>query len=54
MRHQPDKLELRIKECEHLFQKEEYILVPDAEYIARRELMRFGFDRDAAWIVDRT
>jgi hypothetical protein len=44
----PDKLELRIKEGEYLFQTQEYIPVPDAEYVARRDLMKFGFDRDAS------
>src|SRR5262249_10339900 len=43
----PDKLEFKIKEGERLFQTQEYILVPDAEFIARqRELGRFPFDRD--------
>jgi hypothetical protein len=47
MRHQPDKLEMKIKDGERLFQTQEYVLVPDAEYIRRqRELMKFGFDRD--------
>jgi hypothetical protein len=42
----PDKLEGKVKEGERLFHTQEYVLVPDAEYIARRELARFGFDRD--------
>lgn len=44
----PEKLEFKIKEGERLFQTEEYILVSDAEYIAHRDLLKFGFDRDAA------
>src|SRR5438094_2089397 len=44
----PDKLELKIKEGERLFQTKEYVLVPDGEYIARRELVKFGFDRDTS------
>jgi hypothetical protein len=45
----PDKLEAKIKDGERLFQTQEYLLVPDAEYIGRqRELMKFGFDRDAS------
>src|SRR5882762_189527 len=44
----PDKLEFRIKEGERLFQTNEYVLVPDGEYIARRELVKFGFDRDTS------
>ena len=45
----PDKLEMKIKEGERLFQTQEYLLVPDGEYIGRqRELMKFGFDRDPA------
>src|SRR2546430_3500281 len=44
----PDKLELKSKEGERLFQTKEYVLVPDGEYIARRELVKFGFDRDTS------
>ena len=45
----PDKLEMKIKDGERLFQTQEYVLVPDAEYVGRqRELMKFGFDRDPA------
>lgn len=44
----PDKLEMKIKEGERLFQTEEYVLVPDAEYVTRRDLAKFGFDRDPA------
>ena len=45
----PDKLEIKIKDGERLFQTQEYVLVPDAEYVGRqRELMKFGFDRDTA------
>src|SRR5579859_4304068 len=44
----PDKLEIKIKEGERLFQTEEYILVSDAEYMARRDLAKFGFGRDTA------
>lgn len=44
----PDKLEMKIKNGEGLFQTQEYVLVPDFEYIGRqRELMKFGFDRDS-------
>ncbi len=43
----PDKLELKIKEGERLFQTQEYVLVPDTEFITRqRELGRFPFGRD--------
>jgi len=42
----PDKLELRIKEGERQFQTQEYVLIPDTEYVARRELVKLGFDRD--------
>src|SRR3984893_10172684 len=36
----PDKLEMKIKDGERLFHTQEYILVPDTEYIGRqRELM---------------
>jgi hypothetical protein len=42
----PDKLEMKIKEGERLFQTQEYAVVPDAEFVTRRELMKFGFDRD--------
>ena len=44
----PDKLELKIKEGERLFQTQEYVLIPDGEYMARRELAKLGFDRDAS------
>lgn len=44
----PDKLEMKIKDGERLFQTQEYVLVPDAEYVTRRELAKFGFDRDPA------
>ncbi len=44
----PEKLEFKIKEGERLFQTEEYILVSDAEYIVRRDLLKFGFDREAS------
>ena len=44
----PEKLELKIKEGERLLQTEEYILVSDAEYIARRDLLKFEFDRDTS------
>ena len=44
----PDKLELKIKEGERLFQTKEYVLVLDGEYIVRRELVKFGFDRDTS------
>jgi hypothetical protein len=45
----PDKLEMKIKDGERLFLTQEYVLVPDAEYIGRqRELLKFGFDRDAS------
>jgi len=43
----PDKLEMKIKEGERLFQSEEYILVTDADYVAHRELTRFAFEKDA-------
>jgi hypothetical protein len=44
----PEKLEMKIREGERLFQTEEYVLVSDAEYIARRDLLKFGFDRDTS------
>jgi hypothetical protein len=45
----PDKLEMKIKDGERLFRTQEYVLVPDAEYIGRqRELTKFGLDRDAS------
>lgn len=44
----PDRLEMKIKEGERRFQTQEYVLVPDAEFVTRRELVRFGFDRDAS------
>ena len=42
----PDKLEMRIKEGERLFQTTEYILVSEPDYFARRELARFPFEKD--------
>jgi hypothetical protein len=44
----PDKLECKIKEGERLFQTQEYLLVPDAEFVARRDLAKFAFTRDWA------
>ena len=45
----PDKLEMKIKEGERLYQTEEYVLVTDSEYMAHhRELTRFPFQRDSA------
>jgi hypothetical protein len=44
----PDKLEMKIKEGERLFQTEEYVLVSDAEYMARRDLTKYEFGRDPA------
>jgi hypothetical protein len=44
----PDKLEMKIKEGEQLFQTEEYVLVSDAEYMARRDLTKYEFGRDPA------
>jgi hypothetical protein len=45
----PEKLELKIKEGERLFQTEEYILLADNEYLARqKELLKFPFARDNA------
>jgi hypothetical protein len=45
----PDKMELKIKAGERHFETQEYVLVPDAEYIGRqRELMKFGFEWDPA------
>jgi hypothetical protein len=43
----PDKLEMKIKEGEQLFQTEEYVLVSDAEYMAR-DLTKYQFERDPA------
>ena len=42
----PDKLEMRIKEGERLFQTEEYILVSEPDYFARRELALYPFEKD--------
>jgi len=44
----PDKLEQKIKEGERLFQTQEYVLMPDGDYVGKRELAKFGFDRDPA------
>jgi hypothetical protein len=41
-----DKLEMRIKEGERLFQTEEYVLVSEPDYFARRELARYPFEKD--------
>lgn len=35
---------MKIKEGEPLFQTQEYVLVPDSEYFARRGLVKFLFD----------
>ncbi len=42
----PEKLEMKIKEGERLFQTQEYVLVRDTEVVNRRDLTNFGFDRD--------
>ena len=44
----PEKLEMKIKEGERLFQTQEYVLVPDTEVVNRRDLTNFGFERDPA------
>jgi len=42
----PDKLELRIKEGERLFQTAEYALVPVPEFLPRVDLAKFPFAKD--------
>ncbi|MCC6589074.1 MAG: TraM recognition domain-containing protein [Bryobacterales bacterium] len=42
----PEKLEMKIREGERLFQTEEYILVSEANYVAHRELARYQFEKD--------
>jgi hypothetical protein len=42
----PDKLELKIKEGERLFQTAEYALVPVAEFLPRVDLAKFPFEKD--------
>ena len=42
----PDKLEMRIREGEQLFRTEEYVLVSEPDYFARRELARYPFEKD--------
>ncbi len=45
----PEKLEMRIKEGERLYQTEEYILLTDGDYMGHhRELNWFPFQRDSA------
>jgi hypothetical protein len=44
----PDKLEMKIKEGERLFETEEHVLISDAEYVGHRELTKFPFQKDAA------
>jgi hypothetical protein len=44
----PDKLEMRIKEGERLYQTEEYVLVADADYVPHRELTKLPFQKDSA------
>jgi len=40
---------MKIKDAERQIQTQEYVLVPDCEYIGRqREHMKFAFDRDAS------
>ena len=39
----PEKLEMKIKEGERLYQTEEYVLVRDAEFVVHRELARYAF-----------
>jgi hypothetical protein len=43
----PEKLEMKIKEGERLFQTEEYVLVSDAEFVGHRELAKFPFQKDS-------
>lgn len=43
----PEKLEMRIREGERMFQTEEYILVSETNYIAHRDLAKFPFEKDA-------
>jgi len=44
----PDKLEMKIKEGERLYQTEEYVLVPDPEFVAHRDLTKFSFHKEGA------
>ncbi len=44
----PDKLEQKIRDGERLFQSQEHVLMPDGDYVGKRELVKFGFDRDPA------
>lgn len=43
----PEKLEMRIREGERMFQTEEYILVSETNYVAHRDLAKFPFEKDA-------
>lgn len=42
----PERLEMRIKEGERLFQTEEYILVSETNYVAHRDLAKYPFEKD--------
>jgi len=44
----PDKLEMKIKDGEQLFQTQKYILVLEPNTSQRGELVKFAFDRDAS------
>ncbi len=45
----PEKLDMRIKESERMYQTEEYILLTDGDYMGHhRELSRFPFQRHSA------
>ena len=43
----PEQLEARIREGERLFETEEYVLVSETDYVARRDLAEFPFEKDA-------
>ena len=43
----PEVLESRIREGERLFETEEYVLVSETDYVSRRDLAEFPFEKDA-------
>lgn len=43
-----DKLKMKIKEDERLYQTEEYILIGDADFVADRNLAQYALSKDGA------